>query len=387
MTILKYLSTDNNIHQLSPGLQRAILKAQDNSFEGAFDTAADYIAATLSQLRLAIDVSPDLAHQEPSAIADKSFGELYRFFSELLAAQNYPEQAIARTAASSATRAMLLRAFDNPDLAINMIRDKVVAVVGMLPAKAADLEVGRNKGDVLDPFILAATQFLLYGGEFTGAITATVSHKALMIIEGLMGHLHEDVLGMMRGNVRVPEPRGDDQETFDHKINPFPGADLIQPPTQNGGRLRIHQIKSKTGSAKGGDGKRLGDQLFFLSQHYDADIFYDALVGNTLRGHRSKTGVEKAAPKIRVLVGQAAFLQLTGSRHGAAMLLRIYQEAFIATAASTGYSIATITEAIVEHFRKKSEEAGEAFLDTILESSTGGAIEEQDNLYFNSREK
>jgi len=35
-------------------------------------------------------------------------------------------------------------------------------------------------------------------------IGATVGHKVLMMIEGLLGHLHEDVLGAMRGNVRVP---------------------------------------------------------------------------------------------------------------------------------------------------------------------------------------
>jgi hypothetical protein len=37
-------------------------------------------------------------------------------------------------------------------------------------------------------------------------LTASVSHKALMMIEDLIGHLHEDVLGQMRGNVRAPEP-------------------------------------------------------------------------------------------------------------------------------------------------------------------------------------
>ncbi len=202
-----------------------------------------------------------------------------------------------------------------------------------------------------------------------------------------MGHLHEDVLGLMRGNVRIPEPRGDDQESFDYAANPFPGADLIQPPVRLGDRLGIHQIKSKTGSAKGGDGKRLGDQLQFLSEHYDADIFYDALVGNTLIGHRSKKGVEKAAPSVRVLVGQAAFLQLTGSRHGASLLLRIYQEAFLSAARITGYSIHEVTESIVEYFKARSAEAGEGFLDAILERSTGGDLDNQDSLRFNSRER
>ncbi|NEQ53501.1 MAG: hypothetical protein F6K11_25755 [Leptolyngbya sp. SIO3F4] len=234
---------------------------------------------------------------------------------------------------------------------------------------------------------MASTQYLLYQGEFDNAISATVSHKALMIIEGLMGHLHEDVLGLMRGNVRVPEPRGKDQESFDYEINPFPGADLIQPPTQPGERLRIHQIKSKTGSAKGGDGKRLGDQLQFLSEHYSADIFYDALVGNTLVGHRSKRGVEKAAPSVRVLVGKAAFYQLTGSNHGASLLLRLYQESFLSAAQSTGYSINTVTETIVEYFKLQSAEMGEGFLESILEKSTGGDIVNQDNRLFNQRKR
>ncbi len=191
----------------------------------------------------------------------------------------------------------------------------------------------------------------------------------------------------MRGNVRVPEPRGKDQEAFDYSVNPFPGADLIQPPTQQGERLRIHQIKSKTGSAKGGDGKRLGDQLQFLSDHYSADIFYDALVGNTLIGHRSKRGVEKAAPSVRVLVGQAAFYQLTGSNHGASLLLRLYQEAFLSAAQVTGYSIDVVTETIVEHFKQKSLEMGEGFLESILETSTGGSVEDQDSYLFNGRKR
>lgn len=78
------------------------------------------------------------------------------------------------------------------------VRDKVLEVVSTFPEKAADIERGRNPGDVLDPYILAATQTLLYAGHFRNAIRATVAHKSLMIIEGLMGHLHEDVIGEMR---------------------------------------------------------------------------------------------------------------------------------------------------------------------------------------------
>jgi hypothetical protein len=384
--MIKFTSPENPINQLAPSLQETICFAQDNSFEKTFPDASAFLNTVFDQLRIRLTAPKALSSSSAPKFAEKSFGDFTRYFAALLQDQRYPEQAIPRTCIALATRAMLLRAFADPDAAVSFVCDKVISVVESFPKTAADIEVGRNKGDVLDPFILAATQYLLYQGEFDGAVSATVSHKALMIIEGLMGHLHEDVLGLMRGNVRVPEPRGADQEAFDHATNPFPGSDLIQPPTKTGERLRIHQIKSKTGSAKGGDGKRLGDQLQFLSDHYDADIFYDALVGNTLIGHRSKKGVEKAAPSVRVLVGQSAFLQLTGSKHGASLLLRLYQEAFMSAAQLTGYSINEVTEGIVEYFKVRSAAAGEGFLDAILESSTNGNPVVQDSLYFNIRE-
>lgn len=381
--MIKHVPKENPMHKLSSSFIAKIKRAQNDDFASAFPDAKRFIEAVLDQLRISATVPSNLAGVNASKFSDRSYADFVRYFSEFLSKQNYPSQATGRTAASLATRAMLLRAFSAPDDTVAYVKNKILTVIGTFPKTASDIEVGRNKGDVLDPFILAATQYLLYRGEFDGAVSATVSHKALMIIEGLMGHLHEDVLGLMRGNVRVPEPRGKDQEAFNYKTNPFPGADLIQPPVSADQKLRVHQIKSKTGSAKGGDGKRLGDQLKFLSEHYDAEIFYDALVGNTLVGHRSKTGVEKAAPAVRVLVGQAAFKHLTGSEHGAGLLLRLYQEAFLSAAESAGYSINEVTEGIVEYFKVRSEAAGETFLDTILFASTGGRVEEQDSYYFN----
>ncbi len=383
--MVKYIHPDNPINELPSLFLHKITKAQSEDFQTNYKDAYSFLLDVYSQLRMQPSIPTRLKEEAAVAFADKSFGEFYNFFSSELERSNYPEQSINRASAALAARSMLLRAFADPDHAVGYVKNKVVSVINTFPRTAADIEVGRNKGDVLDPFILAATQYLLYSGEFDGAISATVSHKSLMIIEGLMGHLHEDVLGLMRGNVRVPEPRGKDQEAFSYETNPFPGADLIQPPARPGQKLRIHQIKSKTGSAKGGDGKRLGDQLRFLEQHYDAEIYYDALVGNTLIGHRSKRGVEKAAPNVRVLVGKAAFRQLTGSNHGASLLLRLYQEAFISAAKETGYSIFEITETIVEDFRRQSEEIGEGFLEVILEKSTGGGEADQDSRLFNRR--
>jgi hypothetical protein len=382
--VLEFVPPTNPIHKIQPALYEAACRAQQEVFVRVYSDAASFLQHVIADLRISIQIPQELRSVSAASFVEKTFVEFQGFFSELLQGQAYPEQAVLSTSQALATRAMLTRAFSDPDEAVAYVRDKIIEVVQAFPRTGADMECGRNKGDVLDPFILAAAQYLLYQGEFDGAISATVSHKALMMIEGLLGHLHEDVLGRMRGNVRIPEPRGKDQEMFDYVTNPFPGADLLQVPTRERERVRLHQIKSKTGSAKGGDGKRLGDQLQFLSEKYDAGIYYDALVGNTLVGHRSRAGVEKAAPEIAVLVGQAAFAQLTGSAHGASFLLRLYQESFRAASAKSGYSIAEVTQTIVGHFKERAEKAGETFLEVVLQTSTGGRAVDQDSR-FNSQ--
>ena len=194
-----------------------------------------------------------------------------------------------------------------------------------------------------------------------------------------MGHLHEDVIGNMRGNVRAPEPRGFNQEMIDPHDNPFPGADIVQPPLHAGGGLRFHQVKSKTGSAKGGDGRRLGEQLRRLREYYRADVYYDALIGNTLRGHRSMRGVLASEPQAVVLVGSAAFRELTRSSIGPQLLLRVYQNAFSEAARTTGYRIDTMAGRIVSAFRARAEDAGETYLDSLLAASIGLTPDEQDS--------
>jgi len=169
---------------------------------------------------------------------------------------------------------------------------------------------------------------------------------------------------------------------LDPFTNPFPGADIVQPPQQAGEKLRVHQVKSKTGSAKGGDGKRLGDQLQKLKQYYDADIFYDALIGNTLRGHRSMNGVLAAAPTATVLVGEAAFRELTGSEIGPELLLRVYQNAFSEAARLSGYQIEFMASGIVTTFKGRADEAGEGYLELLLKDSTGGLAAAQDSRYY-----
>lgn len=383
MPPIKYFHKSNPIHKISPALLLKIGEAQNNSFANVYSSAFEFLGDVIEQLRIGIKLPESLKKTSAETFADQEFSDFKKAISGILKSQNYPSQSTPRIAEDIATRAMLLRAFAHPDAVVKYTAKKVCEVVNLFPKNCEDIEVGRNPGDVLDPFILAATQYLLYEGAFDGAISATVSHKALMMIEGLMGHLHEDILGQMRGNVRIPEPRGAQQADLDYQTNPFPGADLLQPPMRDGDKLRLHQVKSKTGSAKGGDGKRLGLQLKFLKDHYDAEIFYDALIGNTLNGHRSKTAVEREAPSVRVLVGNAAFKSLTGSNHGASLLLRLYHEAFLAAAKTTGYSITGVTEKITAAFNDRATKAGETYLESILNTSVNGVAAVQDSLLFN----
>lgn len=287
------------------------------------------------------------------------------------------------TAEDLADQVQLCRAFANPAAVTELVAQEVQEKVENFPSAADDLRVGANPGDVLDPFILAANYELLSEQSLPKTIEHTASHKVLMKIEDLVGHLHENVIGRMRGNFRVPEPQGsrdEGKERLDPKRNPFPGADVGQVPIpERPGALRLFQVKSKTGSAKGGDGKRLGDQLTALEATYGAETFYVAVVGNTLRGHRSRGAVEKNSPNTAIMVGEAALNELTQSSVGAELLLRIYQRAFRAAADATGYRFSDVVAVMAADFESEAEYEGTDFLSALLHDAVGGPATEQDS--------
>jgi len=282
-----------------------------------------------------------------------------------------------------ADQIQLQRAFADPTTVTMLIADLVKAAVEKFPAKAEDLKVGHNPGDVLDPFILAANFELLSEGNLQRTIETSVSHKVLMKIEDLVGNLHQTTISFMRGNFRVPEPQGSrkaGKEMLHPTKNPFPGADVGQVPTgDKPERLRLFQVKSKTGSAKGGDGVRLGRQLQLLHETYDADTFFVAVVGNTLRGHRSRGAVERESSGTAVLVGAAALNELAQSSVGGELLLRTYQRAFRQASRETGYSFAEVVASICDAFERDAETDGEGFLEAWLHRATDGPINEQDS--------
>lgn len=378
--LLEFLPPRHPAQRIGAGLRADMIRAQRSTIDRSFANAGDFGQRVFDDLKIAVAIPAELNSEPVQAIADLPFADLQLLFGRVLADAGTPDSAIALHSTNLARRAQLLRAFDNPDSALEWATAKVAAIVTDLPKTAREIECGRNPGDVLDPYLLAATQSLLCEGDFRSAIGATVTHKALMILEGLMGHLHEEVIGRMRGNVKNPEPRADNSEILDFQLNPFPGADVIQPPVLDGEPLRLHQVKSKTGTLNSSGGRRLAEQMRTLRMTYPgAELYSHSLVGNTLRGHRSMGGMLRAEPALIVMVGDASFRILTGSDNGAELLLRLYQSAFDLAAAQTGYSVETMTSAIFETFKERAEEAGEGWLESVLHQSSRGPAHNLDS--------
>ncbi len=145
MNTIKHIPPDNPIHRLAPALRQTIRSAQDNAFDTAFPSAASFLATLFDQLRVNLVVPESVNSIVATEFAEKSFGEFTRFFLALLQEQQYPEQAIPQASAALATRAMLLRAFADPDAAMCLVREKVISVVESFPKTAGDIEVGRKK--------------------------------------------------------------------------------------------------------------------------------------------------------------------------------------------------------------------------------------------------
>ncbi len=380
---IRYLSDRNPIQRVNSHCLNALIAAQRSVVDYVYSDAAEFYSTVIDDMKLSLPTPIQLKDRPAQDFADQPFADLVDQYLSHLKSADLNDDASRARAQELASRTQLLRAFEEPDIVLERVTEKVHDVVMTFPRSAEDLERGRNPGDVLDPYILMAAQLLLYGGDFQKAIGASVSHKALMIIEGLMGHLHEDVIGMMRGNIRAPEPRGfNNKDKIDLLENPFPGADVVQPPTSVGEPLRFHQVKSKTGSAKGGDGRRLGEQLRRLRQYYKGEVYFDALIGNTLRGHRSKGGVLASEPSAIILVGEAAFRALTRSSAGPELLLRVYQAAFEDVFKRSGYEVDNVASIIASAFQERSDAAEGDFSQALLKSSIGDHLDEQDSRSF-----
>lgn len=386
MTDIEFLPPRHPAQRINPQLKAGLIRTQQETLDRSFSSADSFCRRLLTDLKLDIPVPESLRDEPVKSIADLPFSKLASLFNGFAIAAGIPESAAQVHAFNIALRAQLLRAFDDPDHVLEWAVSKITGIVAGLPISAGAIEVGRNPGDVLDPYLFAATQSLLCKGDLRQAVSATVAHKALMILEGLLGHLHEEIVGRMRGNLKTPETRTDNAEALDLTYNPFPGADVVQPPSAVGEPLRLHQVKSKTGTLNSSGGKRLAEQMRALRMTYPGtELYSHSLVGNTLRGHRAMGGMLRVEPQLVILVGDASFKVLTGSENGAELLLRLYQTAFHTATKAAGYSITDMATAIFEAFRERANAVGEDFLESVLHRSNRGDPTFQDSRTYPRR--
>jgi len=245
-------------------------------------------------------------------------------------------RAIGDADAADLALRMLLRLLVFPD--IDRVLEEAVLkcyeTIRRFPSSLDDLLIGSNPGDVLDPFLLQFNVELLADDQIDQALYNLVVHRCLMQLEDLVGNLHQIVLGQAAGKVRVPEPRGKTKEDYHPELNPYPGIDIRLEDAE------LYQLKNKTGSAKGGDGVRLGRQLRALKEHYpDSRRYYAAVLGNTLRGHRSMTAVLRADPEAEVLAGLATLQQIGAHRETPTVLLDLYAEAISEAARRASFDL------------------------------------------------
>ncbi len=190
-------------------------------------TGADLVNTAAEQLGIAVDGSKIA----PGGVSALQIGEMPH---RALVAHFQPHFPTGSSVANDlADQVQLCRAFGDPSAVIANVKARVAATVADFPRTVANLKVGKNPGDILDPYILAANFELLSGRSLPRSVETSLSHKVLMKVEDLVGNMHEGVLGAMRGNFRVPAPRGGqagNKDIIHPAINPFPGADLGQVP-------------------------------------------------------------------------------------------------------------------------------------------------------------
>lgn len=168
--MLKYVGRDHPGNRLPAALLAELVDAQDSLLAAEFADAFAFASKVAEDLRLDLGIPADLRGASVSVLTGKSHSELRRFWGGVLQSSGIPEQARALHVLNLAQQTQLVEAFRRPESALQRVRTKVREVVANFPRTAADIEVGRNPGDVIDPYILAATQYLMCGGDFERAI-------------------------------------------------------------------------------------------------------------------------------------------------------------------------------------------------------------------------
>lgn len=381
--MIKYTPVNSNLNKVSPALVTQMEEAQSSLLENEFKDLYQIIELAGDKQKIKTDLFGKLKSKDIQFCYKATKLELEQLLYIEAESHSLPKEIQKNIIPALLNQILLIFAYKNSDSLIDLLDLRIEESVKRFPKKFADLECGKNPGDVIDPFLVAAASILIYSGDFSNSISGMTSHRAFMVLEDLIGHLHEDMIGKMRGNVRVPEPNGKGtKEKLDFMLNPFPGADVMQPPLFKGDVAKMFQVKNKTGSAKGGDGKRLGDQMKLLIETYKCAGYYMSILGTTLQGHRSMSGVLQTENRVIVQVGEQAFKSLTRLASGPETLLSLYHVAFDRVSAKTGYSISQIVKGMISEVSRNTTIDFEKFISKMLKDVISGEECNQDSRYY-----
>jgi len=147
-TLLRFLSDKNPIQRVAEPVREKLKRAQENHFEFQFASAAALLARSADDLKLKIHIPRELSSAPASSLADKPYSSLLDDILPIIKAAGVAPDAARLHALAVSQRIHLLRAFDDPDRVLSRASLKIAAIVETFPKTAADIECGRNPGDV-----------------------------------------------------------------------------------------------------------------------------------------------------------------------------------------------------------------------------------------------
>jgi len=173
MTRVLHVPNDHSLNRISDSLRKRFVDAQTNLVDMEFASAEDLCKRATGDLKMTLRLPKTLQDQPVGFLGDMPSAQLVHYLSDVLKENGVPPQAVRSQAGALAHRINLLRAFRDPDAVIADTCKKVIEIVAKFPMSADDIRCGHNPGDVLDPYILAAAQQLMYAGDFEGTIGAS----------------------------------------------------------------------------------------------------------------------------------------------------------------------------------------------------------------------
>ena len=127
---LRFVSDQNPIHRVNEDIYDRLVRAQGNIIEKAFSDAAAFYAKVFDDLKLSLVIPDGLGGTPVRDVTDRPFGALVQQqFLPVLETAGIAGTAARIHAVNLAQRAHLVRAFDQPDIVLGDVTEKVEKII------------------------------------------------------------------------------------------------------------------------------------------------------------------------------------------------------------------------------------------------------------------